>query len=191
MLLSYDFKIEFYNIDKLKKSIDRIPFPEKIPKIIINTQDGIHVDIFISNMYSNIHTISSKQAKIVLWNLPLDFTNYIKFGDIVKIYYKKFAYEKKFNFIMAGILGPPISTDYPSRDFSVELDVHLLTKSNFFNRKLERKEFKGITVEEAIKSVFPNCNIINMDEEYRLKIIDKNIYALAPKEFIDKIKEVT
>ncbi len=54
----------------------------------------------------------------------------------------------------------------------------------------ELKEFKGITVEEAIKSVFPNCNIINMDEEDRLKIIDRNIYALTPKEFIDKIKGV-
>ncbi len=66
MLLSYDFKIEFYNIDKLKKSIDGIPFPEEIPKIIINTQDGIHVDISISNVYSNIHTISFKQSKIAL-----------------------------------------------------------------------------------------------------------------------------
>ncbi len=141
-------------------------------------------------MYSNIHTISSKQAKIVLWNFPLDFTNDIKFGDIVKTYYKKFAYEKKFDFIMARILVPPMSTDYPGRDFSVELDVHLLTKSNFFNRKLEHKEFKGIAVEEAMKSIFPNCNIINMDEEDRLKIIDKNIYALTPKEFIDKIKGI-
>ncbi len=190
MLLSYDFKIEFYNIDKSKKSIDGIPFPEEIPKIIINTQDGIHVDISISNVYSNIHTISSKQAKIVLWNLPLDFTHDIKFGDIVKIYYKKFAYEKRFDFIMAGTLGPPMSTDYPGGDFSVELDVRLLTKSNFFNRKLKRKEFKGITVEEAIKSVFPNRNIINMDEKDRLQIIDKNIYASTPKEFIDKIKGV-
>ncbi len=136
MLLSYNLKIEFYNIDKLKKSIDGIPFPEEIPKIIINTQDGIHVDISISNVYSNIHTISSKQAKIVLWNLPLDFANDIKFGDIVKIYYKKFAHEKKFDFLMAGTLGPPMSTDYLGRDFSVELDAHLPTKSNFFNRKL-------------------------------------------------------
>ncbi|WP_210361734.1 DUF693 family protein [Borreliella valaisiana] len=188
LLLQYDFKIEFYNVDKSKKSIAGIPFAEEIPKIIINTQDGIHIDISISNVYSNIHTISSKQAKVVLWNLPLDFTNDIKFGDIVKIYYKKFAYEKKFDFIMAGTLGPPMSTDYPGGDFSVELDVRLLTKSNFFNRKLERKEFKGITVEEAIKYVFPNHNIINMNDKDRMKIIDKDIYASTPKEFIEKIK---
>ncbi|WP_210381000.1 DUF693 family protein, partial [Borreliella garinii] len=95
--LSYDFKIEFYDVDKSKKSTDGIPFPEETPKIIINTQHGIHVDISISNVYSNIHTISSKQAKIVLWNLPLDFNDHIKFGDIVKIHYKKFAHEKKFD----------------------------------------------------------------------------------------------
>ncbi|WP_418909605.1 DUF693 family protein (plasmid) [Borreliella lanei] len=188
LLLQYDFKIEFYNVDKSKKSIDGIPFPEEIPKIIINTQDGIHIDISISNVYSNIHTISSKQAKVVLWNLPLDFTDYIKFGDIVKIHYKKFAHEKNFDFIMAGTLGPPMSTDYPGGDFSVELDVRLLTKSNFFNRKLENKNFKGKTVQEAIESVFPNRNILNMDEKDRLKIIDKDIYASTPKEFIDKIK---
>ncbi|WP_210376967.1 DUF693 family protein, partial [Borreliella valaisiana] len=78
-------------------------------------------------------------------------------------------------------------------DFSVELDVRLLTKSNFFNRKLEGKEgksFKGKTVQEAIESVFPNRNIIRMDEKDRLKVIDKNIYATTPKEFIDKIKGV-
>ncbi|MBB6208597.1 hypothetical protein HNQ06_001127 [Borrelia lanei] len=188
LLLQYDFKIEFYNTDKSKKSIDGIPFAEEIPKIIINTQDGIHIDISISNVYSNIHTISSKQAKVVLWNLPLDFTDHIKFGDIVKIHYKKFAHEKNFDFIMAGTLGPPMSTDYPGGDFSVELDIRLLTKSNFFNRKLENKNFKGKTVQEAIESVFPNRNILNMDEKDRLKIIDKDIYASTPKEFIDKIK---
>lgn len=54
----------------------------------------------------------------------------------------------------------------------------------------ELKEFKGIAAEEVIKSVFPNRNIINMDEEDRSKIINKNIYELTPKEFIDKIKGV-
>ncbi|MCD2379263.1 DUF693 family protein, partial [Borreliella burgdorferi] len=45
LLLQYDFKIEFYNVDTSKKSPDGIPFAEEIPKIIINTQDGIHIDI--------------------------------------------------------------------------------------------------------------------------------------------------
>ncbi|WP_420025703.1 DUF693 family protein (plasmid) [Borreliella yangtzensis] len=188
MFLSYDFKIEFYDVDKSKKSTDGTPFPKKIPKIIINTQDGIHVDISIFNrLSSDLNTVSSKQAKIVLWNLPLDFTDHIKFGDIVKIYYKKFAYEKKFDFIMAGTLEHPMSTDYPGGDFSVELEVKLLTNSNFFNRELENKSFKGMTVEDAIKSVFPNRNIINMDDKNKLKVINKNFYASTPKEFIEKI----
>uniref|UniRef100_UPI003B21F067 DUF693 family protein n=1 Tax=Borreliella yangtzensis TaxID=683292 RepID=UPI003B21F067 len=188
MFLSYDFKIEFYDVDKSKKSTDGTPFPKKIPKIIINTQDGIHVDISIFNrLSSDLNTVSSKQAKIVLWNLPLDFTDHIKFGDMVKIYYKKFAYEKKFDFIMAGTLEHPMSTDYPGGDFSVELEVKLLTNSNFFNRELENKSFKGMTVEDAIKSVFPNRNIINMDDKNKLKVINKNFYASTPKEFIEKI----
>ncbi len=70
---------------------------------------------------------------------------------------------------MAGYLGTPMSTDYPGGDFSVELDVRLAVSSNFFNRKLENKNFKGKTVQEAIESVFPNRNIINMDKEDRLK----------------------
>ncbi|MCD2309316.1 DUF693 family protein, partial [Borreliella burgdorferi] len=45
LLLQYDFKLEFYNVDKSKKSIHGDYFSEKVPKIIINTQNGIHVDI--------------------------------------------------------------------------------------------------------------------------------------------------
>ncbi|WP_420025418.1 DUF693 family protein [Borreliella valaisiana] len=192
MLLSYDFKIEFYNEKQSSEKDTRNgdSFPEKTPKIVINTQCGIHVDITISNVFSNYNFVKSKQAKIVLWNLPLDFTDHIKLGDIVKIYYKKFAHEKKFDFIMAGYLGTPISTEYPGGDFSVELDIRLAVSSNFFNRKLENKRFKGMTVENAIKSVLPNRNIITMDKIDRLKVIDKNIYTSTQKEFIEKIKEV-
>ncbi|WP_420025438.1 DUF693 family protein [Borreliella valaisiana] len=192
MFLSYDFKIEFYNEKQSSKKDTKNgdSFPEENPKIVITTQCGIHVDITIANVFSNYNFVKSKQAKIVLWNLPLNFTDHIKLGDIVKIYYKKFAYEKNFDFIMAGYLGTPMSTDYPGGDFSVELDVRLAVSSNFFNRELDNKSFKGMTVEDAIKSVFPNRNIINMDEEDKLTVIDKNIYASTPKEFIEKIKGV-
>ncbi len=109
MLLSYDFKIEFYNekqsLEKDTSSGDSLI--EETPKIVITTQCGIHVDITISNVFSNYNFVKSKQAKIVLWNLPLDFNDHIKVGDIVKIYYKKFAHEKKFDFIMTGYLGTP------------------------------------------------------------------------------------
>ncbi|APJ09370.1 DUF693 family protein [Borreliella afzelii] len=192
MFLSYDFKIEFYNEKQSSKkdTSGGDSLIEENPKIVITTQCGIHVDITISNVFSNYNFVKSKQAKIVLWNLPLDFNDHIKVGDIVKIFYKKFAHEKKFDFIMAGYLGTPMSTDYPGGDFSVELDVRLAVSSNFFNRKLENKSFKGMTVEDAIKSVFPDRNITNMDEKDRLQIIDKNIYASTPKEFIEKIKGV-
>ncbi|AXK69821.1 hypothetical protein BbuMM1_N200 (plasmid) [Borreliella burgdorferi] len=107
LLLQYDFKIEFY---KAKQSLEKDTSSgdsliEETPKIIINTQHGIHIDITISNEFSNYNFVKSKRTKIVLWNLPLDFTNDIEVGDIVKIYYKKFAHEKNFDFIMAGYLG--------------------------------------------------------------------------------------
>ncbi|ACN93427.1 conserved hypothetical protein (plasmid) [Borreliella finlandensis] len=66
MLLSYDFKIELYNADKSKKTISGDYYLEEIPKIMINTQNGIHVDITISNMYSSYNFVKSKQAKILL-----------------------------------------------------------------------------------------------------------------------------
>ncbi|WP_422849981.1 DUF693 family protein, partial [Borreliella afzelii] len=72
MLLSYDFKIEFYNekqslekdtsgedssIEETPQSLEKDTsggdsLIEETPKIIINTQYGIHVDISISNMFS-------------------------------------------------------------------------------------------------------------------------------------------
>ncbi len=78
--------------------------------------------------------------------MPLDFTDHIKFGDIVKIHYKKFAHEKKFDFIMANTLGTPMSTDYTDGDFSVEyaniLKVLLIKPiyiSNFEKRFTRRR----------------------------------------------------
>ncbi len=52
MLVTHDFKIEFYDVYESKESIDETPFPKRIPKIIINTQDGIHVDISIFNRFA-------------------------------------------------------------------------------------------------------------------------------------------
>ncbi|MDO7279677.1 DUF693 family protein, partial [Borreliella burgdorferi] len=51
LLLQYDFKIEFY---KAKQSLEKDTSSgdsliEETPKIIINTQHGIHIDITISN----------------------------------------------------------------------------------------------------------------------------------------------
>ncbi|UPA18545.1 DUF693 family protein [Borrelia puertoricensis] len=189
ILLKYDFKIEFYSTISSNKNITGDATPEHSPKIIINTQHGIYVDISISNIYSSYNFVRAKQAKLVLWNLHLDFNNHIHEGDIVKIYYKKFAHEDSFTFIMAGYLGVPMSSDYPSGDFSIELELHLASKSNFFNRELETKQFKGMTVQDAINFAFPGRNIINMSTNDRLKIIEEHIYARTPKEFIEKLSK--
>ncbi|AXK69871.1 hypothetical protein BbuMM1_P240 (plasmid) [Borreliella burgdorferi] len=96
LLLQYDFKIEFY---KAKQSLEKDTSSgdsliEEIPKIIINTQHGIHIDITISNEFSNYNFVKSKRTKIVLWNLPLDFTNDIEVGDIVKILIRNLLMKK-------------------------------------------------------------------------------------------------
>uniref|UniRef100_UPI0004661B28 DUF693 family protein n=2 Tax=Borrelia persica TaxID=44448 RepID=UPI0004661B28 len=72
-------------------------------------------------------------------------------------------------------------------DFSVDLEIHLATKSNYFNRELDPNQFYGMTVEEAIKSAFPNRNIINMSYEDRTKIITESFCANTPREFLEKI----
>ncbi|QBK64033.1 DUF693 family protein, partial (plasmid) [Borrelia miyamotoi] len=54
-VLKYDFKIEFYKVSK-KQDINN-DIISSSPYIIIDTQDGIHVDISISNVYSNFSYI--------------------------------------------------------------------------------------------------------------------------------------
>ncbi|UPA09606.1 DUF693 family protein (plasmid) [Borrelia nietonii YOR] len=186
MLLKYDFQIQFYQVFRHKDVIQTI---STSPYIIIDTQDGIHVDISISNVYSGYSYIKAKQAKIVLWNLPLDFNSNVKQGDVVKIFYKKYAHEKDFTFITSGYIGVPMSTDYPGGDFSVEITIHLATKDNFYNRDLKNKQFKGMTVGQAIEWVFPNKNIIKMRNSDKNKIITENLVAKTPKEFIQKMSK--
>lgn len=183
-LIKYDFKIEFYNPSKT--STKNITSEEK-PKIIIKTEDGIHIDISISDMYSSNNYVCAKKSKLTLWNLPIDFTDNVNEGDIVKISYKKFADSKDYDFIMAGYLGVPMSTDYPNGDFSVDLEIHLATKSNYFNRKLKINQFQGMSVENAIKSAFPGKCIINMSYAERTKIITESFCANTPLEFLEKI----
>lgn len=179
-LIKYDFKIEFYNISQTSTS-------EEKPKIIIKTEDGIHIDISISDIYSSNNYVCAKRSKLTLWNLSLDFTRNVNEGDIVKIFYKKFADSRDYDFIMSGYLGVPMSTDYDSGDFSVDLEVHLATKSNYFNSKLDINQFQGMSVENAISIAFPNRHIINMSYADRTKIITESFCANTPLEFIEKI----
>ncbi|AHH05497.1 Hypothetical protein BOM_0954 (plasmid) [Borrelia miyamotoi FR64b] len=184
-VLKYDFKIEFYKVSK-KQDINN-DIISSSPYIIIDTQDGIHVDISISNVYSNFSYIKSKQVKLVLWNLPLDFTSNVNHGDVVKIFYKKYSSQKNFQFITSGFIGVPMSTDYPSGDSCVEITLHLATKDNFFNRDLKNKQFKGMTVAQAIEWVFPGKNIIKMSSIDKNRFITENLTAKTPQEFISKM----
>ncbi|AWG43350.1 hypothetical protein CR532_05275 (plasmid) [Candidatus Borreliella tachyglossi] len=184
-LLKYDFLVEFYNATTLKNSIGG-GIPEVHPKVVIKTEWGVHVDISINDVLSNHNIIASKQAKLQIWNLPLTFNDEIKVNDIVKIYYKKFADEKAYDFIMGGYLGVPMSTDYASGDFSVEYEIHLVSKSNFYNRELN-KEFKGMRVVDAISFVFENKAIIKLSQKDQNRVIDESFYAKTPKEFIEKL----
>ncbi|AOW96158.1 DUF693 family protein [Borrelia miyamotoi] len=179
-MLKYDFKIEFYKVSStLKESTS--------PYIIIDTQDGIYVDISISNVYSSFSYVKAKQVKLVLWNLPLDFTSNLRQGDVVKIFYKKYYHEQDFQFISSGYIGVPMSTDYPSGDFAVEITLHLATKDNFFKRDLKNKQFIGMSVSQAIEWVFPGKNIIKMSYADKSRIITENLIAKTPQEFISKM----
>ncbi|ACH93997.1 DUF693 family protein [Borrelia duttonii] len=216
-LLKYDFKIEFYDQPKIyeipkkenetqtEKAKEKSTPKEKPkeetkteeteekkkntnePKIVLRTTDGIHIDIQISDVYTSNNYICAKQAKLTIWNLPIDFNDNLQSGNIVTIYYKKFAEVKDYDFIMSGYLGTPMSTDYPSGDFSVQLEIHLASKSNYFHRALNPNQFQGMTVENAIKSAFPSRNIINMTYENKKRIINESFCANTPVEFIEKI----
>ncbi|ETZ17413.1 hypothetical protein BDCR2A_01663, partial [Borrelia duttonii CR2A] len=106
-LLKYDFKIEFYDQPKIyerpkkenetqtekakEKPKEETKTEEKKkntnePKIVLRTTDGIHIDIQISDVYTSNNYICSKQAKLTIWNLPIDFTNNLQSGNIVAIY---------------------------------------------------------------------------------------------------------
>ncbi|AHH11518.1 DUF693 family protein (plasmid) [Borrelia coriaceae] len=213
-LIKYDFKIEFFSSNKAQPN-DPTNKPnkptvqpnkhkaqpndptnpnenenaksEEKPKIVILTEDGIYIDISISDTYSSNNYVCGKKGKLTIWNLNIDFTENVNEGDIVRISYKKFWDSKDYDFIMAGYLGVPMSTDYTSGDFSVDLEIHLATKSNYFNRKLEINQFQGMTVENAIKKAFPNRNIINMSYKDRNQILTESFNANTPLEFIEKI----
>ncbi|AYE37094.1 hypothetical protein DB313_06215 (plasmid) [Borrelia turcica IST7] len=186
-LLQYDFVVEFYSAQKAGKDTVGGKLPEATPKIKIKSESGININMSITDVYSSHNLVLAKQAKIQLWNLPLNFNDEIKAGDIVKIYYKKFADEQKYDFIMAGYLGVPMSTDYENGDFSVDYTIHLVSKSNFSNRTLTLCNFKGMRVVDAIESVFPTRNIINMSEGDKNRVIEESFYATTPKEFLEKI----
>lgn len=186
LLFEYNFKIEFYNVSGISVTDDQKP------QVVIKTQYGAPVvNIVISNEYSSIGLVKCKKARLQLFNMPLDFNKSLNIGDIVKIYYKKFAhyYEDDYRFIMAGYLGAPVDFDYESGDFVCQYEIYLLSKDTFFNREIPVKDFKSFCVEDAINKVFQSQAIIYMNEEDKKRQISESFYVSNFKEFIQRLLE--
>lgn len=119
LIFQYDFKIEFYNTVNSKNSIGG-RLSGLRPRVVITTQNGApDLNIFIQNTYSENNLITSKKAKLQIFNVPLDFSDF-KTADIVKIYYKKFSDQQDYQFIMAGYLGAPVERIGGAENFSFE-----------------------------------------------------------------------
>ncbi|MCD2401451.1 DUF693 family protein [Borreliella bissettiae] len=108
------------------------------PKIVITTQNGVpDLNIFIQNTYSENNLITSKKAKLQIFNASLDFSDF-KAADIVKIYYKKFSDQQDYRFIMAGYLKAPVERIGGLENFSFECELYLLSRATFLERSLSR-----------------------------------------------------
>lgn len=149
LLFQYDFKLEFYAAGADIKN--------QKPKFIIETQNGAPVvNIVIDNERSLVSLLQCKKARLQLFNMPLNFNKSLRHGDIVRIFYKKFAYEgdSSYKFVMAGYLGAPIDFDFENGDFIVQYEVYLLSQDTFLNKKLDVKNYIGKSLEDAINLAF-------------------------------------
>ncbi|UGQ17996.1 DUF693 family protein [Borrelia sp. RT1S] len=182
LLFQYNFKIEFYSVIK--------GILGSRPKLIIETKNGAPlVNILISNEYSTVGSMQCKKARLQFFNMPLNFNKSSKIGDVAKIYYGKFSYQKSidYKFIMAGYLGAPIDFDFENGDFICEYDVYLMLKDTFLNTKLTIKNFGGKSLEGAIRTVFNDKAVIYISRKDRERIIDESFYVSTLKEFIEKL----
>ncbi|UPA11253.1 DUF693 family protein (plasmid) [Borrelia parkeri] len=184
LLFQYDFKLEFYSAGGEIKN--------RKPKFVIETKHGAPIiNIVISNEYFLVSALQCKKARLQLFNMPLNFNKSLRHGDIVKIYYKKFAHEDDldYRFVMAGYLGAPIDFDFDNGDFICQYEVYLLSQDTFLNKKLDTKNYIGKSLEEAINLAFPGQAIINIGPHARNRIIGESFYAPTLKEFIEKLIE--
>ncbi|MBB6213405.1 DUF693 family protein (plasmid) [Borreliella californiensis] len=187
LIFQYDFKVEFYNTIDSKNSIDG-KLAGSRPKVVIITQNGVpDLNIFIQNTYSENNLIISKKAKLQIFNVPLDFSNF-KTADIVKIYYKKFSDQQDYEFIMAGYLGAPVERIGGLENFSFECELYLLSRATFLERKFEYKNFKGSTIADAINYVFKDKAIFCMNELEKTKVIKESFACNSPKGLIEYLR---
>ncbi|WP_024705792.1 DUF693 family protein [Borreliella burgdorferi] len=187
LIFQYDFKIEFYNTVNFKNSIGG-RLSGLRPRVVIATQNGApDLNIFIQNTYSENNLITSKKAKLQIFNVPLDFSDF-KTADIVKIYYKKFSDQQDYQFIMAGYLGAPVERIGGAENFSFECELYLLSRATFLERKFEYKNFKGSTIADAINYAFKDKAIFFMNELEKTKVIKESFACNSPKGLIEYLR---
>ncbi|AHH08984.1 DUF693 family protein (plasmid) [Borrelia anserina] len=182
LLFQYDFKIEFYGTDSDIRNHQ--------PKLTIETRYGAPVvHIVISSENFLVSALQCKKAQLRLFNMPLNFNESLRRGDIVRIYYKKFTYEDDlaYEFIMSGYLGAPVDFDFENGDFICQYEIYLLSYDTFFNKKLDVKDYIGKSLHEAINLAFPDQAVINMSLQDRERIISESFYASTLKEFVEKL----
>ncbi|AHH07377.1 Hypothetical protein BCD_1311 (plasmid) [Borrelia crocidurae DOU] len=181
LLFQYDFKIEFY---------DDVAFRDQRPKLVVETKNGVPVvNILISNEYSCVGSLQWKKAQIRLFNVPLNFSKSLGQGDIVRIYYKKFASDDDlgYKFIISGYLGAPVDFECQNGDFISQYEVYLLSQDTFFNKKLDIKDYTGKSLKDAINLACPGQAIIYMSEQDMESVIYQSFYASTLREFIERL----
>ncbi|WKD01259.1 DUF693 family protein (plasmid) [Borreliella americana] len=188
LIFQYDFKIEFYNTVDSKNNSVGGRLAGLRPRVVITTKNGApDLNIFIQNTYSENNLIISKKAKLQIFNVPLNFSDF-KTADIVKIYYKKFSDQQDYQFIMAGYLGAPVERIGRSENFSFECELYLLSKATFLEKKFEYKNFKGSTIADAINYVFKDKAIFFMNELEKIKVIKESFACNSPKGLIEFLR---
>ncbi|WP_024653721.1 DUF693 family protein [Borrelia persica] len=181
LLFQYDFKIEFYGNDLVS---------EQRPKLVIETKNGAPiVKILISNEYSYVGSLRWKKACVKLFNVPLNFSKALQHGDVVRIYYKKFAHEDNlgFRFVMAGYMGALINFDCQNGDVVSQFDIYLLSQDTFFNKKLDVKDYTGKSLKDAIDLALPGQAVMYLSEQDKESMIVEGFYVSTLVEFVERL----
>lgn len=195
----YDFKIEFYPI-KLEDGVyvkdkNGETVLEENPKYIIETHAGNPFITFeTSHRYSNYSCFTSKKGTLKIYNLPLDFNEEIQPNWGLKLYYKQhgssFVEEAKYSLVIFGRIYNPEETDFYNGDFEIKYEI--LTQLDLGTNFLENKftppmQLKGMTVVEAIQTIYGERAVIRLSEEEQNTVIKEEMAIINPNDFQDKM----
>lgn len=192
----YDFKIEFYAIktigNKIVKDKNGDTVLEENPKYIIETKAGNPVITFqTTHEYSSYSCFTSKKGTLRIYNLPLDFNEEVQPNWGIKLYYKPYtSLQNKFSLIVFGRIYNPEETDFKNGDFEIKYEIltHLDLGTGFLDKKFTPPmQLKGMSVLQAINTIYGERAVIQLSEQEKNKIIDHNIVVTSPNDFQDKI----